>query len=122
MDKHEDASLADEFPEVLVDSRIEVVATAAGTDRQPRHPEFVHAALGLGHRTGPPERDVSQPQQPIRCARNVVGERIVAAPCHLGDKLPVIGRAGEQEGRQRHRVMAHPRVVHFGKAGGDVML
>ena len=29
---------------------------------------------------------------------DVVGERIVAAPHHHRDKLPVVGRAGEQEG------------------------
>ena len=122
MDEHEDAPLTHELPEVLVDLCIEVLATAAGTDRQPGHPEFVHASPGLGCRVRPAESDVSETKQPIRCARNVLGERVVAPAHYLGNQRSVLGRAGEQEGRQRHGVMADSHSVHLAEPGSHIML
>lgn len=64
---------------------------------------------------------MTQPQQPIRCTREVVDERVVAVPHHLGGELPPIGRDGEQERRQPHGVMANPPSDQLVNRG-DIML
>ena len=96
----EGAALGEQRPEVVVHRIVEILAAALATDGDTRQSEVVQHPPGLVGDTGPAERHVPQPEQPIRRLRDVLGQLVIALGDDAGGKGLVVGRGAEQERRQ----------------------
>ena len=115
-------ALRQQVPQLVVDPVVELAAGAPAADHDAGHAQLVEAAAGLVGGVRPAQRYRAERHQPVGRRTGVAGQLVVAAPDDPGDEPGVRRGRGEQERRQRHRVVAHPDRVHLGQPGRHVVL